>query len=208
MAEATKSDGSAADISSPPQKKVRQGDDQNESLGGHPTVREHPVSSERGRVQLSDDRVTFTVQEEIAVESKRTAPFSYYKCQPSASDTEDLWLNAFTIYLKEYSSQDRTDSGYRVDPNAVQAFYHSSVFPNPTMRMQMGDVSNGLVCACLSAFTEVIRALHSFARRRKALAAAQTTYSPPRRYISSSAGRSLYFCFSKRRSISQCICGS
>lgn len=209
MAEAVKSDSSTADVSSPPQKKVRKGDDHNESLGGHPTVRDHPVSSEKGRVHLSDDRVTFTVQNEIAVESKRTAPFSYYESQLSASDgAEDLWLGAFNRYLKQHSSQCCTDSGCRTEPMEVQAFYHSSVFPNPTMRMQMGDVSNGLVCACLSAFTEVIHALHSFALRRKALTAAQTPDSPPRRYISSSAGRSCYFCFSKRRSISQSIRGS
>ena len=207
MAEARKSDGSTADVSSPPQKKVRNGDDQNESLAGHPIVRDHPISGQKGRrVDLSDDRVTFTVQDEIAVESKkRTAAFSRCESQPSASDgAQDLWLVAFNRYLKEYSSQCCTDSGSRAHSKAVQAFYHSSVFPIPTMRT-MGDVSNGLICACLCAFTEVIHALQSFARRRKALAAAQTPDSPPRRYISSSARRSRYFCFSKRRSIPQCI---
>jgi hypothetical protein len=176
MAEARKSDGSTADVSSHPPKKVRKGDDQNESLGGHPTGGDNPVSKETGRLQLSDDRVTFTVQNEIAVESKRAAAFSRFASQPSASiGAEDLWLGAFTRYLKEHSSQCRTDSGYRAHPKAIQAsiqaFYHSSVFPNPTM-MMMGDVSNGLICACLSAFTEVIHALQSFARRRKALATA------------------------------------
>ena len=120
MAEAVKSDSSTADVSSHPPKKVRKGDDQNESLGGHPTGGDNPVSKETGRLQLSDDRVTFTVQNEIAVESKRAAAFSRFASQPSASiGAEDLWLGAFTRYLKEHSSQCRTDSGHRAHPKAI-----------------------------------------------------------------------------------------
>jgi hypothetical protein len=210
MNEASKSYGSVADdlSSQHPSKKLRKGDDQIESLGGHPTVRDHPVIRKKRRVRLYDDRVTFTVQNEIAVEShsESTAPFSRFESQPSASDgAEDPWLRAFTRYLRQHSSQRCSDSGNRPDPMAVQAFYHSSDFSRPTMAMQMGDVSNGLVCACLSAFTEVIHALHSFARQCKALTAAQAPGSPPRRYISSSHRCCRHFCVSKRRSIPQCV---
>jgi hypothetical protein len=105
-------------------------------------------------VQLSADRVTFTVQSEISINEG-----SFSACaDASAEGAESQWLTKFKAYLSQNNNAgQRRRSGPAETLPAVQALYRSSALPNslPSMRKQLGAVSNGLVGACLTAFTEV-----------------------------------------------------
>ena len=111
-------------------------------------------------VLLSADRVTFTVESGIIISSRGSSPSS--KSAPASS----IWLKEFNESIRADRRIDRakffSQPGYKAPPAwtppEVQAFYHSSVLPLPSTRRTLGDNSNGLVCACLSAFTEVSEA--------------------------------------------------
>jgi hypothetical protein len=107
------------------------------------------------RVLISADRVTFTVQSEISINEGFFNAFA----DGSADGAEAQWLSKFTEYLSQNQAQlnQGRSSGPAETLPAVQALYRSSSIPNarPSMRKQLGAVSNGLVGACLTAFTEV-----------------------------------------------------
>jgi hypothetical protein len=139
-------------------------------------------------VQLSADRVTFTVQSEVSINKG----FCSASADASADGAESQWLGKFKAYLSQnntlLNAGQRRRSGPADTPPAVQALYRSSALPNslPSMRKQLGSVSNGLVGACLTAFTEVNYACF-FTPCCHAVIAAQASAPPPRRHLPSSA---------------------
>ncbi len=111
------------------------------------------------RVLMSADRVTFTVQSEIPINQGHFNA----SADSSADAAEAQWLSQFSAYLSQNDAQlnhQQRRGGQPAPPPAVQAFYRSCALANsrPSMRKQLDDVSlisNGLVTACLTAFTEV-----------------------------------------------------
>ena len=111
-------------------------------------------------VLLSADKVTFTVQSEIAVSNHKGAGFlskltEYLVPTQQSESREAQWLSLFKSCLKQNERQTRRHTKSATAPPAVQAFYHSSVLPLPMTSGRLGPVSNGLVSACLVSFTEV-----------------------------------------------------
>jgi hypothetical protein len=108
---------------------------------------------------MSADRVTFTVQSEISINQGHLDT----SADSSAGGSEAQWLGQFSAYLSQNDAQlnhQQRRGSQTVPPPAVQALYHSCALANarPSMRKQLDDVSlisNGLVAACLTAFTEV-----------------------------------------------------
>jgi hypothetical protein len=139
------------------------------------------------RVIMSADRVTFTVQSEISINQGHFNA----SADSSAGGSEAQWLGQFSAYLSQNDAQlnhQQRRGSQTVPPPAVQALYHSCALANarPSMRNQLDDVSlisNGLVAACLAAFTEVnyncpfaanvVCSVHT-------VIAAQTPGAPPR----------------------------
>ena len=109
------------------------------------------------RLLLSADRVTFTVQKGITIEPGKP---------PVADDIEDQWLRMFHRNLVR--AQEKIGvQGSSAAHNGIQALYHSSALPLPYSQRSgfRGELSehgrslNGLVGACLTAFTEVRHSL-------------------------------------------------
>ena len=102
------------------------------------------------RLLLSADRVTFTVQKGIKIEPGKP---------PVADDIEDQWLCMFQRNLLR--AQEKIGvQGSSAAHNGIQALYHSSALPLPYSQRsselsEHGRSLNGLVGACLTAFTEV-----------------------------------------------------
>jgi hypothetical protein len=161
------------------------------------------------RVQVSADRVTFTVQSEISINE---GLFSA-SADASAHGVESQWLSKFKVYLSQNNTLldagQRRCSGPADTLPVVQALYRSSALPNalPSMRKQLGSVSNGLVGACLTAFTEVNYACF-FTSCCHAVFAAQASATPPRRHLPSSARCSCHSRVSKWRTIARCFRGT
>ena len=89
------------------------------------------------RLLLSADRVTFTVQKGVKIEPGHPRV---------ADDIERQWLRMFQSNLEGAH-------------NGIQALYHSSALPLPYSKFssiaEHRKSLNGLVGACLTAFTEV-----------------------------------------------------
>ena len=104
------------------------------------------------RLLLSADRVTFTVQKGITIEPGKP---------PVADDIEDQWLRMFQRNL--VGAQEKIGvQGSSAAHNGIQALYHSSALPLPYSQRELsehGRSLNGLVGACLTAFTEVRHSL-------------------------------------------------
>jgi hypothetical protein len=104
------------------------------------------------RVDVSDDRVTFTVQHEIRITTEKSHP-------SSAALSENQWLSTFaaTLALRDKEANSGAWGAPAAAPPSIQALYHSSVLPIPCSNAKLGfqTVSNGLVSACLTAFTQV-----------------------------------------------------
>ena len=106
------------------------------------------------RLLLSADRVTFTVQKGITIEPGKP---------PVADNIEDQWLCMFQRNL--VGAQEKIGvQGSSAAHNGIQALYHSSALPLPYSQHSSelsdhGRSLNGLVGACLTAFTEVRHSL-------------------------------------------------
>lgn len=112
------------------------------------------------KVLVYADRVTFTVQCDVAItsaaddaENPHLRMLFEWKEKTKASKydgPEAKWLKEFTKHVRDH---DRKLRRCPTHP-AVQAFYHSSALPLPstTGLNDLGD-SNGLIGACLMAFT-------------------------------------------------------
>jgi hypothetical protein len=121
-------------------------------------------------VLLSADKVTFTVQSEIAVSNHKgdersthrpgfTSKVLEFLVPGQQSESREAqWLSIFTRCLTQNERQTRRNTDPAATPPAVQAFYHSSVLPLPRTSGGLGPISNGLVSACLVSFTEVTHA--------------------------------------------------
>ena len=97
------------------------------------------------------ESVTFTVERGIAIECKPN---------PSASDIPSQWLSIFANNLAQRDTLTNRVSSWNAPdatPPAIQALYHSAALPLPCDNARLGfqTVSNGLVSACLIAFTQV-----------------------------------------------------
>jgi hypothetical protein len=96
------------------------------------------------------ESVTFAVERGIAIECKPN---------PSASDIQSQWLGIFTKNLAQRDKLTNRGSTWNAPdatPSAIQALYHSAALPLPCDNAMLGfqTVSNGLVSACLIAFTQ------------------------------------------------------
>ena len=104
------------------------------------------------RLLLSADRVTFTVQKGITIEPGKP---------PVADNIEDQWLRMFQRNL--VGAQEKIGvQGSSAAHNGIQALYHSSALPLPYSQRELsehGRSLNGLVGACLTAFTKVRHSL-------------------------------------------------
>lgn len=101
----------------------------------------------------SADRVTFTVQKGVEIEPGNP---------PVTDDIEEQWLCMFQSNL--LGAQEKIGvKGSTAAHNGIQALYHSSALPLPySKRSSLSEHRrslNGLVGACLTAFTEVRHSL-------------------------------------------------